>query len=78
MINACPAEWEVTCEWCLYSKEGLCDYPFVGASKMPILNSSPLKITSNSKILTEGAAGLVSHYSERCITPNKIKAKEEE
>jgi len=37
--NLCPHEevigYRLDCSDCLYSKEGLCDYPYIGARKTP-------------------------------------------
>ncbi len=32
----CPANLKIKCEFCPYSKEGLCDYPYIGTKRIPI------------------------------------------
>ena len=39
-VKECPAKWDIKCEVCLYQKEGLCDYPYTGATKVPLLEEA--------------------------------------
>jgi len=31
MKRDCPAKWNLLCQNCPYSKEGICDYPYIFA-----------------------------------------------
>ena len=46
----CSANWviEVECITCPYSKEELCDYPYIHDTNCSILSTSELAVLSNS------------------------------
>ncbi len=37
MKEVCPLEAKDACDLCPYSKEGLCDYPYIGSVKISII-----------------------------------------
>ena len=39
-VKECPAKWDIKCELCHYQKEGLCDYPYLGADKLPLIGET--------------------------------------
>jgi hypothetical protein len=41
----CPARLNIKCESCFYTKQELCDYPYIGSVKIPIECEPPYEST---------------------------------
>jgi len=47
MINKCPLGYDDnTCHVCPYCKEGLCDYPYIGAEKVEEVSDNIRELTA--------------------------------